>query len=258
MLTGPRRLIRTAINQLGYRVDRLRFSDADFDPSRCLIATVAVDGVTYKWLVENPSDVIQSHHASGELYEIDALRMLRREVGKMRVFVDIGANVGNHTMFAALDMNAEHVIAFEPARKQHDILAVNIALNEVGRRVTVHKCALGDREGAGWLAKPWDLNLGSTKLHDAQSGEYVRIAKADDLLGGQDISCIKIDVEGHEMKVLEGLQRTIAETRPFIFVEVDDKNMPAFEDFTRSRSYRKIYEFRPDESSSTNILIQPA
>jgi FkbM family methyltransferase len=259
VLKGCKLRLKEMINGLGYRVDPLVFSEADFDPARCRASTAVVDGVTYRWLVENPGDVIQSHHAAGELYEIDELRTLRSLVGRIEVFVDIGANVGNHAMFAALDMGAAHVIAFEPARKQHDILAVNIALNGVGDRFTVHKCALGDRPGSSWIAKPWDGNLGSARLNGTRSGEYIRVARGDDLLQDRQVSCIKIDVEGHEIKVLHGLRRTLRATRPFVYVEVDDSNLSAFEAFVQAERYVTSHAFaRKAGSTCTNLLIAPA
>ena len=67
---------------------------------------------------------------------------------------------------------------------------------------------------------------------------------------------MKIDVEGMELAVLEGLKETIATQRPKIFIEIDDKNVEAFAAWRRAAGYRVLERFRRYQWNE-NFLITP-
>lgn len=110
-------------------------------------------------------------------------------------FVDVGANVGVYSLFAA-DCGA-HVIAVEPARLALQRLRRNIALNPTAR-IEVVEAAAADH--AGFV--PFDPS-GDTVAHIGGPVQ-VRAVTLDQLIGPGFVAGVKIDVEGFERLVLQG------------------------------------------------------
>jgi FkbM family methyltransferase len=214
-----------------------------------------IAGTIYEWVilqrnirffVANPGDVIQRHHAKGEFYEAEELHLIRkffRQPGG--TFVDIGTNVGNHTLFVAKYLAPRKVIVFEPGGIAAEILKVNIALNALAALVDLSYLglALSDGVGSGVLNTPHKDNLGGSRI-TAQSGGDVVFLPGDALLANQEVDFIKIDVEGMEMRVLHGLTQTIRRDRPRLFVEVDNQNAGAFVQWVATEGYQIAERFR--------------
>ncbi len=87
-----------------------------FENGRAEIVQVEHGGRAYRFLSADRNDLIQSIHCGGALYEEEELEIIRDHFDAPEVFVDVGANVGNHAMFAAGALAARRVIAFEPFR----------------------------------------------------------------------------------------------------------------------------------------------
>ncbi len=142
------------------------------------------------------------------------------------VFCDIGANIGQHSLF--MSRYAAQVHAFEPLDSVSARLKQHIASNQL-TNITVHDLGLSDSNGRLPFFAPTGSNQGVGSF-DAQSqargntpvGELA-IARGDDYLTAQGISRIdvmKIDVEGFEQKVLAGMQQSLRQLRPLIALEV--------------------------------------
>lgn len=140
------------------------------------------------------------------------------------VFLDIGANVGHHTLFAA--MRSEKVIAFEPLLSLSKQLEEKILSNKL-TNIVLFKCALGNENVIATYVKPAGNNLGTgTFLKSEYEGEGEKvnlpIKIGDEVLLKHDltdIQFIKIDTEGFEPHVLKGLKITLDNCRPIIFFE---------------------------------------
>lgn len=125
-------------------------------------------------------------------------------------FVDIGANVGAYTVFAALaGGRGARVLAVEPNRRVLDRLRVNVAANGLAN-VDIAEVALGDADGEAEFAVDRH-NMGQSSLLVGQRGAgtcevvRVRVRRLADLLaetGFTRIDVLKIDVEGYEDRVL--------------------------------------------------------
>jgi FkbM family methyltransferase len=134
--------------------------------------------------------------------------------------IDVGANIGLHTILLSQIAGADgRVIAFEPDPENYRLLQRNILDNGL-TNVTTHPVALSNVTGHTLLHQSTD-NRGGLSLRaenaDVSTGkglEPVRIETAvgDDLLAdlGRPVSLVKIDVEGAEPLVLEGLRNTLA------------------------------------------------
>lgn len=137
--------------------------------------------------------------------------------------VDVGANIGAHTVFFAKAVGpGGRVLAVEPQRILYQLLCGNLALNVIGNTF-VQQVGLGSAPGS-IRVPPIDYsgsaNFGGVSLGDFQDGEQVPVVTLDSLALP---SChlLKIDVEGMEAEVLQGARETLARHRPLLYVEND-------------------------------------
>ena len=72
-----------------------------------ILVSTSKYGCTLHFFIGNRRDLVQSHHFIGEFYEAEELECIRKYFPANGIFVDIGANVGNHTIFAAKILNAK-------------------------------------------------------------------------------------------------------------------------------------------------------
>jgi len=140
------------------------------------------------------------------------------------VFVDVGANVGHHTLFAAT--RCRRVLAIEPFDPLAQRIRQKIADNNLAQ-VAVVVCGLGAREGAAPYVPASGHNTGTGRFGGAPGGTTVSlpIRRGDDVLADarvDRVSFIKIDTEGFERDVLRGLSRTLSANRPLVFFEWSD------------------------------------
>ena len=137
------------------------------------------------------------------------------------IVLDVGANIGTHTVaFAKHVTPTGAVVAFEPQRLQFQLLCANVALNALVNVKCVNAAASDAR---GEVLIPaidprQAANFGAIKSEGHAQGERTEAMRIDDLQLGR-CNLIKIDVEGHEPKVLAGARETIKKQRPVLFVE---------------------------------------
>jgi FkbM family methyltransferase len=121
------------------------------------------------------------------------------------LFVDVGANVGTYTIWAA-ECGAE-VMALEPAADTFGLLLENVALN--GYQVAAIQAAAGDRCGTARFTAGRDAG---NRL-DPDGPVETRLVTIDSLIGGRHVAGMKVDVEGFEIDVLRGCTRALSERR---------------------------------------------
>ena len=141
--------------------------------------------------------------------------------------VDVGANFGCWSM--ALAQHAHSVLAVEPQKVIHQLLRKSVKHSRL-KNVRIFFGAAGDDPGTiniPALDINRDSNFGGvmvgTPFHDQADAEMTetRVRRLDDLLRGEQVSFIKIDVEGYEQKVLAGARETIMRCKPILFCEMD-------------------------------------
>jgi FkbM family methyltransferase len=184
----------------------------------------------------------------GEWCEYEIL-LLRNYIRESDVVLDIGANIGTHSVaFAAMVGNAGRVHAFEPQPHLYHLLCGNVALNCLDN-VTAHRKAAGSgsgRIGLSVLPSPdMPFNFGAMPLSEPGSGESVELVSVDSL-GLTGCRLIKVDVEGMETEVLEGARETVEKFQPLLFVENNtlDKASQVIESVFRL-GYRAYWHIRP-------------
>ncbi|MDQ3678355.1 MAG: FkbM family methyltransferase [Actinomycetota bacterium] len=152
-----------------------------------------------------------------------------RTVRPGHVVYDVGANLGYWTLVAARLAGPEgRVVAFEPVPWCADAVAANIALNEL-RQAEVRAQAVSDATGRARLLVVGHADhslLASVGSHPSTRDEIdVDTVAIDDLVGAGTIpppDVLKVDTEGAELLVLEGMRETIASHAPRIICEIHD------------------------------------
>jgi FkbM family methyltransferase len=233
---------------------RIKWRSADPEVIEGSIATFAIDSQKFRFFVADAMDVVQSWFVRGRFYEEEELALVRRHFAG-GLFVDVGANVGNHAIFAARVLRAPKVVAFEPNGTAAELCEINLALNGCSEIVELRRVGLSDAPGDVRLQKV-KHNLGGSRI-GATGTDTIRVERGDDLLAAAAVSFIKIDVEGHELSALRGLRATIDRCRPQLFVEVENGNVDAFRAMIDECGYRVVEEFRRYDSC-TNFLALPA
>lgn len=146
------------------------------------------------------------------------------------VFLDIGANIGNHTCFFA--QRFSRTISAEPSEVVASILRSNVLLNGLQDKVTIVEAAISDRNGSALHYTSTGDNLGGSSLDDTRrdtlstKGKEVQVITGDVMVSsaasvGELVSFVKIDVEGHEYAVIEGLVETLRRDHPVLLFEAD-------------------------------------
>lgn len=203
-----------------------------------LISTWEQNGTTLRFFVSNRGDSIQSCHFMGHLYEVEELAIIARHVPSGARVLDCGSNVGNHAVAFAKLLGASRIVAIEPNPTAFELLRINCALNGLAEvDLSYLGVALSDHDGTCRLGDEPIDNLGGTVIVPGEAGD-VRMMRGDDLLSAQTFDFIKIDVEGSEIAVLEGLRETILRDRPVLFVEVGDERVEDFARFLASCDYQ--------------------
>ena len=166
--------------------------------------------------------VERSLHETGT-YEKGVLGFMQDYLQPGEVFVDIGANIGLMSIFAAKCIgNTGHVHAFEALPKTAGILQENIDINAC-TNITIHGFALGAENGTATIYENPQVNRGGASLvvNDGSEGTQISVKKLDDVYPKEaPISMVKIDVEGYEPMVLEGARNTLLRCRPIVIIEV--------------------------------------
>lgn len=156
----------------------------------------------------------------------DALLRLRPAAAGPLCFCDVGANIGQHSLFAS--RYADRVHAFEPYAAVRDRMLRHIALNGLDN-IQVHGVGLGDAGEWRTFYAPSGHNpgVGSFDPRSAARGNVasgrLRLERGDAFFAENGIGpahLIKIDAEGYERKVLEGLRGTLSRQRPVVVCEV--------------------------------------
>jgi FkbM family methyltransferase len=194
--------------------------------------------ITVRWHSGTTVDLTLGNDNSLCLYvcgsfEPNEFAFLDRVLKPGMVFVDVGANDGYYTLFAAQRVGPSgRVLAIEPSTRERANLERNIARNGLGN-VKVVPLALGATCGTAGLRLAQSAHSGHNTLGgfandgvQAESVEQVKVCMLDSLAGElalDRIDVMKIDVEGAEASVIAGAREVLARTQPVIVLEISDK-----------------------------------
>lgn len=208
----------------------------------------------YGLMIYNSRDIWQgrSFDRYGE-YSESEVQLFRRLVQPGGAVIDIGANIGSHTLaFIRIVGPGGFVVAFEPESNAFYALCGNMAINNV-HNVFCFQQAVGRETGiitVPLLDLEKTVNFGGLQLNKDYSGgpNYQVVLNKLDAISVERCDLIKIDIEGMEVDALEGGREFINKFRPYLYVENNDKER--LQAYMQSMNY-KTYQhqapfFNPD------------
>jgi FkbM family methyltransferase len=196
-------------NGKGRIIDRTRLRRLAF-PENVLEVTTA-DGFSMRVM---PNDLIGRHIFLTGRFDRCVVEALVSHARQGAVLWDIGANVGYVSCAFLRRVPGSRVVAVEPLRDVAELLRENVR-HVGGDRATVVSAAVSDHPGeAAFVRTPG--NLGKSHVAVGGEGDRVRLVTPSELLGmsGGRVDLVKIDVEGHELAVLNGLAPVLRSARP--------------------------------------------
>ncbi|GHD18649.1 hypothetical protein GCM10007052_26220 [Halioglobus japonicus] len=209
----------------------------------CSVVNFEGDGSIF--MVCDSEDAIQGgYHGSGRFYEESLLKYTQDFVPKDTLILDIGANVGNHTVFYAKYYGAKEVIPFEPNPAAYQTLIENCRLN---RLTNINLAYLG--RVVSHLDLEYEIshnpegNLGGV-AYSPREGQGSPSISIDRIPIRDIVGLIKVDVEGMELDVLKSAKKLIQRDSPVIVVEVTDATAASCKEYLSSLHYRIDREYK--------------
>ena len=206
-------------------------------------------------------------------YTLIFLRDLASRLGRQgTIFVDLGANVGQHSLF--MSRYCEVVHSFEPFETVRKRIIQKVTDNNLGN-IEVHGVGLGSHSRKAYFFAPTGVNKGTGSFlrfegHPPKVNKLeLSIVQGDEYFSTHQIkpvTILKMDVQGFEKEVLQGLRATLDRDRPYILMEFSGKARQSIPDESSlrllsypdcriyslmekrcGRRYYRLKEFRFDE-----------
>ena len=185
-------------------------------------------------------------------YELEFLEMLAHILPPGSTVIDVGAHIGNHSVFLAKIAGLK-VLAFEPNPIAYEALEKNVAENQLQDSVRLFNVALGNRTDSAFLAPIDFSDVGTSAVSwsdDAEDFTPILVRTLDsfakELQECPQVSAIKIDVEGSEQSVVEGARNTINSFRPLVTTETQSEvEYDVLQGLMGSIEYKPISVFNP-------------
>lgn len=181
-------------------------------------------GHDFSLFISPQNGFIDKHIFLYGTYEPHILDVIATYLKPGGIFVDVGANIGQHSMFAASIVgNKGRVYSFEPIPYIYKQLIESVKINHFESIIEAYPFALGSENKTESLYVETN-NVGGSSIvgphGDANKKIEVEIKRGDDTLALlPKIMLVKIDVEGYEFEVLSGMEKTLRQHLPVIVLE---------------------------------------
>jgi FkbM family methyltransferase len=195
--------------------------------------------VTLPWggaLEVFPQDAVGASIWRTGVFELVVSETVARLLDPGELAVDAGANIGYMTRLMTSRVgDGGRVVAYEPHPDLHRVLSENVQRAPEGGEVVVVAAALSERAGEGELivGSQFERNMGTASLAPnggTATDKVVRVPveRLDDRIpDGSRVGLLKLDVEGHELQVLQGARRTLSQRRIRDIVFEENGELPS-------------------------------
>lgn len=161
-------------------------------------------------------------------------------------FIDVGGHIGRYTtLMAKRDWK---VFTFEPIKINYDVILSNLKLNHCDSSATIHNVGLGNTKSTETIYfNPKEMGEASLIKQDTQNAEaQIQIVRFDDYMQNKsydDLTMVKIDVEGHEESVLNGMMEFLKTEKPLLIIELWKDNASSVTKTLKDLGYKKLHIF---------------
>ena len=176
-----------------------------------------------------------------------------------QLFIDVGINLGQTLLRVKSTNETIKYIGFEPNAACCYYVGKVVDLNKF-ENSTISHTALFDKPGYLVLNKGYDHDLRGSVIENQRPGmfaikENVFGIKFDEYFSEEKITFVKIDVEGAESEVLQGMQKSLARHRPLVVCEILDSHSQEVFEFTRERANKVCYLMKELNYSLINFIF---
>ncbi len=171
---------------------------------------------------------------------------------KVERMLDIGANIGAYAIYLSRISSIQRLDLFEPSPRAYEVVQANIALQEAPEKFVAHQLAASSEAGQAEFEVVSPLAGNSRLVENAGENSLktikVKTVPLDVMLNVKNQRlAVKIDVEGHEPQVLEGMRRLLAENHCLLQVECLNELMgKAVEKIMTLLGYKKAFVLNSD------------
>ncbi len=170
----------------------------------------------------------------------------------LECFLDVGANFGLYSLHLARHTHLKEILAFEPVSQNYNQLCANIFLNRFDKIIKAQKLALSNEDCVKTIYvdslstgvskfQDWNPVAGKKTTHREYYGEAVEVKMLDDVIDWRGKRLLaKIDVEGNELRTLQGMSRILTNNRAVLQIEVQPSNERSVQTFLHKLSYNEI------------------
>ncbi|MFK8041539.1 FkbM family methyltransferase [Congregibacter sp.] len=172
-------------------------------------------------------------------YEPQETQLMLQLLRDSQVIFDVGANIGWYSLLFARRFPGATIHAFEPLPYFSKFLSANVAANALDENVSIHSIGFSNEAKSAdiFLDKGNGTNASMRNVADAEAAITVpvEVVRLDDWCAEHSLwpDFIKCDVEGAELLVVQGAEKTLAERRPVVFLEI-------------LRKWSKAYDYHPN------------
>lgn len=194
-------------------------------------------------LIDNDDMVI--HSSINGVFEPETFKYMKDNLEEESVFIDVGAYTGVYSIYAN-KMKYCQVYSFEPNPVVFERLVENVTKNECHPNDVIlmnHGLSNAQMTERFYVSPRTKLTSGGSFVKSDHKKEiYCKLEKFDDLtISVLTIDMIKIDVEGYELQVLEGMKHTLKRDKPKIIVELlTDREIIKVDKFLKKLNYKMI------------------
>lgn len=206
---------------------------------------IEVDGFKVN-CIKNDLSITNYLKNQGKMWEIWLEKYIKESYIENTNMIDIGAHIGTTSLLMSKYLsNNCYIHAFEPI--YNEILKYNIEQNNLKDKIIIHPIGLSnisEKLQGGYIDFTKEQNYGYSNLDElkkaTETSELIIRTEPLDKININNVSFIKIDVEGSERKVLEGAIKTITNNKPAILIEIWCTSENSKEKYTNDKHLSEV------------------
>jgi len=222
------------------------------------ILKLNLDKKNPKFVIFN-QDYVSNDILIDGFYELKELKLLAKWLKnkiKFGVVLDVGAYIGNHSMF--FSRYFKKVISFEPNPLSFELLKLN---SKNSKNIKINNYGLSNKTSVKKFYS-YDFNYGGSSVVKNKKIPHkkfnVLFNQFDKLKIKEKIDLVKIDVEGDEINVLKGMEKMLVKYSPIILFESQEKEIingtSKVISFLKSKKYNKFYSIENYNKNYINFF----